>query len=267
MIQFHVYPGGVKRVVTFSFDDGHPNDARLIAMMNQYGLRGTFHINKLPQQNSAEALNAELQAVYGTHEMACHTLSHGWPSRMPLSSLVTEIMQNRAELERISGYPVVGMSYPSGSYSAEVKSVMAACGIQYARTTKNTDDFDLPEDLLEWHPTCHFKSAAPAVARFLQGLDSQWVKPLLYIWGHSHELRCEQDWTDLDRLFSSLAGHPEIWYATNGELADYLQAQRMLKVSVDETHFHNPSAIAVWVERDKCERLCIPAGQSLTASK
>lgn len=29
MIQFHVYPGGSKRIVTFSFDDGSQNDVRL----------------------------------------------------------------------------------------------------------------------------------------------------------------------------------------------------------------------------------------------
>ena len=29
MLQFHCYPEGKKRVVTFSYDDGSENDARL----------------------------------------------------------------------------------------------------------------------------------------------------------------------------------------------------------------------------------------------
>ena len=45
MIQYHVYPGGKKRVVTFSYDDGSKNDARLIALFNKYGVLGTFHLN------------------------------------------------------------------------------------------------------------------------------------------------------------------------------------------------------------------------------
>ena len=45
MIQFHCYPGGKKRVVTFSYDDGHKNDERLVALFNRYGVKGTFHIN------------------------------------------------------------------------------------------------------------------------------------------------------------------------------------------------------------------------------
>ena len=30
MIQFQIFPGGKRRAVTFSYDDGHPNDARLL---------------------------------------------------------------------------------------------------------------------------------------------------------------------------------------------------------------------------------------------
>ena len=45
MIQFHCYHGGKKRVVTFSYDDGHKNDERLVALFNRYGVKGTFHIN------------------------------------------------------------------------------------------------------------------------------------------------------------------------------------------------------------------------------
>ena len=41
-------------------------------------------------------------------------------------------------------------------------------------------------------------------------------------------------------------------------------AQRMLVVSADEKTFSNPSAIDVWVERDKTELLKIPAGMTVT---
>ena len=45
MIQFHVYPGGLKRIVTFSFDDGSQNDVRLISLFDKYRLKATFHLN------------------------------------------------------------------------------------------------------------------------------------------------------------------------------------------------------------------------------
>lgn len=37
MIQYHVFPGGKKRIVTFSYDDGNPRDERLVEMFNKYG--------------------------------------------------------------------------------------------------------------------------------------------------------------------------------------------------------------------------------------
>ena len=45
MLQFHVFPGGKRRIVTFSYDDGSKNDPRLVALFNKYGVKGTFHIN------------------------------------------------------------------------------------------------------------------------------------------------------------------------------------------------------------------------------
>ena len=38
MIQYHIYPGGKRRVVTFSYDDGHANDRPLINLFNRYAL-------------------------------------------------------------------------------------------------------------------------------------------------------------------------------------------------------------------------------------
>ena len=168
MIQYHVYPGGLKRIVTFSFDDGFQNDVRLISLFDKYSLKATFHLNgKNYIGKTADELK-NVRSIYQNHEIACHTLSHGWPSRIPNASLVTEIMRDREILEKISDYPVTGMSYPSGSYNSNVISVMNSCGIEYSRTVNATNDFDLPEDFLEWNPSCHFKSAMPFAEIFLE---------------------------------------------------------------------------------------------------
>lgn len=262
MIQYHVYPGGKKRIVTFSYDDGHPNDERLIEMFNKYGVKGTFHLNAVPD---GDAECARLREMYSGHEISCHTLQHGWPDRMPPASLVGEVMKNRAALEKIAGYPVCGMSYPSGAYSREAIGVFRACGIVYSRTVVSNMNFCLPEDFLEWHPTCHHNAALGLCDRFLENLDSQWVHPLFYIWGHSHELRTESDWEMIENILKKLAGNGKIWYATNMEIYRYITAQKMLEISADEKTFFNPTAIDVWVERDKRDIIKIPAGKSVTA--
>lgn len=39
------YPDGKAKAVTFSYDDGKPQDVRLAALFDQYGMKGTFNFN------------------------------------------------------------------------------------------------------------------------------------------------------------------------------------------------------------------------------
>ena len=39
------YPQGLKKALTFSYDDGREFDRRLVEVFNQHGLKGTFHLN------------------------------------------------------------------------------------------------------------------------------------------------------------------------------------------------------------------------------
>ena len=260
MIQFNVIPEGKKRIVTFSYDDGQ-NDEHLVALFNRYHIKATFHLNG--KDLSAEEVLAK-RTLYAGHEISCHTTTHGWPARMPQQSVVGEVLSNRLLLEKIAQYPVVGMSYPSGSYNAAAIAAMEASGIVYARTVRNTMNFDLPDCFMEWHPTCHHKQALQLCDKFLENLDSQWCSPLFYIWGHAHEFRTEADWDVMAAILEKLAGNPKIWYATSYEIYRYITAQRALVISADETVFYNPSAIDVWVEKDKSQIIRIPAGTTIS---
>ena len=264
MVQFHVFPGGKKRVLTFSYDDGSENDVRLIEMFNKYGVKGTFHLNGINYVGISEERAEELRRIYAGHEVACHTLRHGWPARMPAQSVVLETLEDRKILEGIFGYPVVGMSYPSGSFDDKAVEAMRACGIVYSRTVVSTRNFPLPTDFMRWHASCHHIGALDICDNFLRDLDSPWTHPLFYIWGHSHELRNEDDWAMMDKILQKLAGNEKIWYATNIEIYNYMTAQSQLQISADETVFYNPSSIDVWVERNKTDIIMIPAGQTVT---
>ena len=263
MIQFNIYPGEKRRIVTFSYDDGHANDKRLIELFNKYGVKGTFHLNGIKYALMSDKELQDVAKIYEGHEIACHTVHHGWPANMPNISIVNETIDDRKILEKIAGYPVVGMSYPSGSYNDKVMDILSACGIAYSRTVLSTKNYALPDNFLCWHPTCHHRDALPLVDEFMKNLDSQWKRPLFYIWGHAHELISEEHWEYMEKLVSSLAGSDKIWYATNIEIYDYMTAQRSLKISADETVFTNPTAIDVWVEKDKTQVIYIPAGQTV----
>ncbi len=263
MIQYHIYPDEKRRIVTFSYDDGSSNDTRLVELFNRYNVKATFHINAKKYISMSKEEREIQRELYRGHEVSCHTLSHGWPTRMPPQSLVYEVMKDRELLEDVFGYPVLGMSYPSGSYNTDVEAVLRACGIVYSRTVDSTNKFILPNNFLEWHPSCHHNGAISLIDKFIENLDSQWHHPLFYIWGHSHELRSEENWKYIEDVISKLANNEKIWYATIMDIYNYMKAQSMLQISADEKIFYNPTATDVWVEKDKVQIIKIPAGKTV----
>lgn len=264
MIQFNIFPGGVKRIVTFSYDDGHDKDGRLIDMFNRYGVKGTFHLNGKKFIGKTEEELDVYRRRYEGHEISCHTVHHGWLDKMLPASIVSEVLEDRRILEHLAGYPVVGMSYPSGTYNDAALEALRSCGIVYSRTAeKPIYPFGLPKEFLTWHPTCHHRHAEEYIDAFMDDLVSEWRHPMFYIWGHSHEFRSEEDWAKMEAIVSRLAGSDKIWYATNIEIYNYIKAQRSLVVSADESMIHNPSAIPVWVEKNKTEIIKIEAGETV----
>jgi hypothetical protein len=67
----------------------------------------------------------------------------------------------------------------------------------------------------------------------------------------------------MEQILQKLGGNEKIWYATNMEIYSYMTAQRMLQISADERIFRNPTALDLWVEKDKKRIIRIPAGQTV----
>lgn len=40
-----LYPNGLEKALTFSYDDGRVFDRKLVEIFNRYGVKGTFHLN------------------------------------------------------------------------------------------------------------------------------------------------------------------------------------------------------------------------------
>lgn len=264
MIQLNRFPGGKTRAITFSYDDGKPNDKRLIELFNRYGVKGTFNLNGM---NYAGMTPEELAAVgkqYRGHEIAAHGFWHGDLDRMTGVSIIREIMYDRRILEKITGYPVVGLAYPNGRWDDSVIETLRSCGILYARDTQSTKSAcDLPGDFMKWHPSCHHNDAEAVCAAFLKNQDYYWARNVLYIYGHSYEFRTEEDWHYMEKIVKSLAGNERIWYASNIEICRYAMALRNLQISADEAMIYNPSAIPVWIEYDRREVVRIGPGETM----
>ncbi len=257
MINFNCFPGGVNNCVTFSFDDGAPVDMRLSELFNKYGLKCTFNLSDCMIRVGDE----DFDNTYKGHEIACHGKNHIKINIASDMSIIDEILTNRKTLEAKTGAPVCGLAYAGGYHDDRSIDILKKCGIVYARTTLDTHFFDIPKDFMHWHPTCHQSSAVSLSERFLEYLDDNHPR-LLYIWGHSFEFRTEEDWAEFEKACKMLANNEKIWYATNIEIYDYMQALYRLRVAADESSIYNPSAIDVWVSVNETA-VKIPAGKTI----
>jgi len=148
------------------------------------------------------------------------------------------------------GYPVRGLAYPNGSYSPDIKSFLPYCGIEYARIVGNSNDFSIPVDFYEWKATCHHNHNLLKLAeQFLNFYKKQYLY-LFYVWGHSYEFDNDNNWDLIEEFCKMVGNHPDIWYATNIEIVDYINAFRNLKFSAKGDFVFNPSAIDVWISVD-----------------
>ncbi len=149
------FPEGKHKVLTMSYDDGRVADRKLVGIFNQYGIKGSFHVNSGLLGLGDRISDAEIAQLYGGHEISTHTVTHPTIARSPREQIIEEIIEDRKSLEKIAGYTVRGLSYPYGSYNALIKEMLPYLGIEYARTVHSTGDFSIPDDFLEWNPTCH----------------------------------------------------------------------------------------------------------------
>jgi peptidoglycan/xylan/chitin deacetylase (PgdA/CDA1 family) len=245
----YTYPKGLRKALTFSYDDGETGDRRLVGLFNEYGLKGTFHLNdgKFDTGNYISA--SEVRELYKTQEVACHGVWHKHPCIMSTDEARIEYIDNRAALEKLTGTMVRGLSYAYGEYSDEIIDVARACGIVYSRTVQSTYGFQIPADFMKWHPTIWHgdERLNEMIDNFLNVPDYMEL-PLLYIWGHSFEFDRNDNWEIIEEAAKRLAHHGDRWYATNMEIYEYIRAVRSLVYSADGKSIYNPSAVTVWAE-------------------
>ena len=265
-IHYICFPGGRHKVLTLSYDDGRLEDRRLVEIMNENGIRGTFHLNSglkdWPDRIPAE----EWKELYRGHEISCHTVLHPTISRCPLEQVALQVLEDRRELERIAGYPVRGLSYPNGSYSREIVQLLPGLGIEYARTVEETGGFGMPEDFLTWKATCHHKRNLMEHAKNFAELHKTQYLYMMYVWGHSYEFTADNNWELIEEFCRFIGGRDDIWYAANIEIVDYMKAARNLKFTVDGDLVYNPGALSVWVsveENGEKKMVEVGAGQTV----
>jgi peptidoglycan/xylan/chitin deacetylase (PgdA/CDA1 family) len=258
-----LFPQGKPKALILSFDDGNVSDRHLVKLMNEYGLVGTFHLNSNKLGTKDYLTKDEIKKLYKGHEVSGHTSNH--PSLTTLSKVdvIYEVLEDRKELERLTSYPVRGMSYPFGNTNDFVIEAISGLGIEYARTVGDTYNFSMPVDMLKWQPTIHLfgktnyipndtANDSRELAQFYQ-LTTDFLKvnslALFYVWGHSWEYEGPGNkWAEVEKFFKMVSQNPDIYYTTQIGLTDYMNAFKNLKFSVDKSMVTNLSSIDVFVK-------------------
>lgn len=242
------FPEGKHKVLTASYDDGRTADRRLVRVFNEHGIKGTFHLNSGLAGGNDRLTLEEAEELYRGHEIAAHTVKHPTIARCAREQLVSEISEDRKALERIANYPVRGFSYPNGSFNREIKEILPFLGIEYARTVNSHGDFRMPDDFMEWNPTCHHNRNLLELTETFKQLKTRQHLYMLYVWGHSYEFDNDNNWELIESFCQSAGGRDDIWYATNMEIVEYLKGFKRLQFSAAMDFVYNPSYASIWLE-------------------
>ena len=275
-----LFPDWKSKALILSFDDGRVEDRKLIKLLNEYQLKGTFHLNSGRLSTEGTVSHQELKTLYKGHELSLHGYNHQGMTHLSDIDYIYEIGEDRRTLEQASGQLIRGLAYPFGSYNTNAFPTMKALGVEYARTVADTEGFDIPDNYLLWHPTIHMFGKAGYMGnkpendqmeydrfdRLTEAFLNKESLALYYVWGHSWEYT--DKWDRVTAFFQKVSGRKNIFYTTHIELIDYLNAFDRLIISVDKTKYLNNTAVDLYIvvtdycdlKNPKSEKIFIPAG-------
>ena len=260
-----LYPGGKKKAFNITYDDGVQQDVRFVAMLNRYGLKGTFNLNSELMQREfswthpcgmeVRRLSADaVRNLYDGHEVASHTLTHPYMSELPEWELMRQLGQDKENLERLFGTEVKGFAVPFDYYSPLIARCAEMCGFEYARMSEFTGSYRPCTDWYYWKTG--FYHVEPGLADYAAGfLNTQEELAVCQIVGHSYDLDAQHLWGTLELICAAVAAREDVWKCTNLELVRYLKAMAQF----DGT---NRSSLPLWFEAEG-RVVCLEPGEKL----
>jgi len=256
---------GKSKALILSYDDGPEADRKMVKLMNEYGLKGTFHLNSNKLDTKGYLTKNEIKTLFKGHEVSVHTANHPGLMGMSKIDIVYEVVEDRKELERLTGNTIRGMAYPFGSYDNSVVDAISGLGIEYARTVNDSYNFSIPKNFLIWDASIHqfgkayFKPNNPEndkqELKIFNDFVSNFIKSdtlaLLDVWGHSWENEGEGNrWNAIEQFFKQVSNNKEILYTTQIDLVDYIKAYKNLQFSVYKKIVKNASSMDVYLKID-----------------
>jgi peptidoglycan-N-acetylglucosamine deacetylase len=228
------------KVITTSWDDGHPLDFRLAELLNKYKLKGTFYIPKSNAEHSVMSEEA-IQELAQQFEIGGHTLTHARLGSLSKQRVDEEVKGCYHWLTRLLGTSPVSFCFPGGVYNAAVIESVKMAGFKVLRTTEllsiNPSLGALMPTTLQVYEHTKFTYLKHLVKRkkiinLLVWLNSFASSKLpfmvdhylnkinkeggcLHIWGHSWEIEENNLWKKLEQVFKQVSNLSDFRYEPN----------------------------------------------------
>jgi peptidoglycan-N-acetylglucosamine deacetylase len=233
--------------ITTSWDDGHPMDLRVAALLAKYGIAGTFYVPAVTELGTMSA--AQSRELIPHFEIGAHTLHHVDLTRVADRTAWQEIANSKAWVEDTTGVSCVCFCPPRGRYESLHLHMIRKAGYLGLRSVEFLSlDFPRRQAGLLLMPTTvqafphHFSAFAKnAIKRkalanlwryVIHGRAAEWpamAESLLrhaiarggvfHLWGHSWELQDASQWQRLKDVLSFMGGFVRQAPAlTNGQL-------------------------------------------------
>ncbi len=196
-------------IVTTSWDDGHPCDARLAEALAKSGLPATFYVPLFGEDGKPVLGPAALRSFLKQgFEIGAHTVTHKVLISLDKEVLTREVCGSKQLMEDQLGEEVRMFCYPRTSLQA------------------------FPHPPLDYLKNLGKRGNLPGFARYISKYArcKSWVEMgkimfdeamreggVWHIYGHSWELEDLGLWDQLQELFSYVANRPGVIYATNSK--------------------------------------------------
>lgn len=253
-----LYPRGKSKAFAVTYDDGVLQDRPFVALLNRYGLKGTFNLNSGLMENEFEWTHANgcvikrlstdsAASLYQGHEIASHSLTHPYMEHLGESELMVELQTDKANLERIFGQKIKGFAVPFDYCSQLIVDCARRCGFEYVRLPQESHSFLPPEDTFSW--TAGIFHLGEGLTDFVDAFrHASDELAFCQIVGHSYDLDTENMWGVMEDIFQKISADHEVLPMTTIGLIEYFRAMR--KAEIAGRRIQNNSDISLWFQID-----------------
>jgi peptidoglycan/xylan/chitin deacetylase (PgdA/CDA1 family) len=115
---------GIKKPIIITFDDGYEdNYVNAYPILNKYGIKATIFLITDAIGHKGYLKKDEISRMNDLIDFQSHTVHHGNLTKMSMKSIENEIMDSKAELEKLLNKDVTVLAYPNGAYNAKIIAI------------------------------------------------------------------------------------------------------------------------------------------------